>query len=548
MARALLYFKYSTFVLLSLPIACLAGSCETIWDGDAAVSSNLLSNIIRLNDDNNQAIAEITFAQIEAFYNAKEKISKLAGINPTFIICSDSDVNAFAIPSRDGSVVGVTIGMLKAVNGDPDMAAAVIGHEIAHHTRNHIRLAQAQNFAMNLVAEVLGTWLETRIEKKYHIQGAGNYIANIGSVLVLRKFSRDHEREADEYGFRYMIDSGFNPEGSIRLAAMFLRMGQGGAGVFFDGHPGWDERASRFRSLIAQSPKAQQLVPSSLSFRSDRQSDKTAIIAIAPIATASDAQSHYQAAVSAYSQKDFSNAIQHLQISVDAGFAPAQVLLGWNYLYRSNGNPDYAKAFRLLWLASDQGNANGQYYLGRMYDEGHGVEKNPVEAARLYKLSAEQGNDKGQFNLGVMYEIGSGVEKNPAEAVRLYKLSAEQGNSFAQVFLGDKYAIGSGIKKNPIEAVRLYKLSAAQGSSFAQARLGAMYASGSGVDKDAVEAFRLFRLSAEQDEATGQLGLGLMYAEGLGVEKNSDKAVFWFKKAAAQGNQHAIAELEKLGL
>jgi predicted Zn-dependent protease len=58
---------------------------------------------------------------------------------------------------------------------------------------------------------------------------------NVGVMsasLISTKFDRDQERQADEAGFKYMVDAGFNPLGAIRLAEILQRSGAGGIGLF----------------------------------------------------------------------------------------------------------------------------------------------------------------------------------------------------------------------------------------------------------------------------------------------------------------------------
>ncbi len=58
---------------------------------------------------------------------------------------------------------------------------------------------------------------------------------------------------------------------------------------------------------------------------------------------------------------------------------------------------------------------------------------------------------------------------------------------------------------------------------------------------------------AEQGLADAQCELGYMYANlgyiydnGTGVERSYEKARVWFQKAAEQGDEHAIKELDRL--
>jgi hypothetical protein len=135
-------------------------------------------------------------------------------------------------------------------NGDDDMAAAVIAHEVSHHTLGHRERGQSSQFALDLVTGILGVLADAAIQSRYNIQNStiGRDIASVGSNLISSKFSRDYEREADENGFKYMVAAGYNPEGGLRLANSFIQKGfSSSSGWFNDTHPGWDERAERFK-------------------------------------------------------------------------------------------------------------------------------------------------------------------------------------------------------------------------------------------------------------------------------------------------------------
>ena len=52
--------------------------------------------------------------------------------------------------------------------------------------------------------------------------------------------------------------------------------------------------------------------------------------------------------------------------------------------------------------------------------------------------------------------------------------------------------------------------------------------------------------SAEQGNTLGALNLGILYADGLGVPRDRAEARKWFEKAAASGNEAAVARLARL--
>lgn len=577
--------------------SALAGPCDAAWDGDkiaTAISGRPAFLRIPLRDKQGQ-ISEVTTGQIQAFSEAKARISRVVGRSPSFLICSGPEPNAFATSGPNGELVIVTIGMLRLANGDRDIAAAVIGHEIAHHTKNHRTNTDVRNAAIGVLAILVGAILDSKIHSRTGISGLGWDFARVSGSLVSRKFDRDQEREADDVGFQYLVNAGFNPNGAIRLAERLNQLGIGGGGWFFDSHPGWDERGDRFRVMIAANPEAQRIARSSESAPITQASvppvaEAGQTAAVAPTYTTSDPQKSFVDGLTAFRARDSATGVRELRAAADAGYAPAQVIVAFLYERGNAGLPkNDVEAVRLYRLAADQGDAWGQANLGVMYEKGRGgLEKDEVEAVRLFRLAADQENPLGQVNLGIMYSGGrgsltkddveavrlfglaadqaygygqaslgsmylagrGGLVKDEIEAARLFRLAVDRGNSLGQADLGVMYANGQGgVPKDDVEAVRLYRLSANQGHSLGQSHLGVMYVTGrGGLTKNEAEALRLFRLSADQGDQQGQSNLGLMYEFGLGgIRKDINEAINWYRKSAAQGNELAKKHLARLG-
>ena len=238
-----------------------AGVCGKAWNGDEFASKFAKApahHVVRLRDKSQAVVAEVNVSQVMAFYEAKDKIAWRASINPRFVVCGDAEPNAFAMPTAQGPIVGVTVGMLKLVDGDRDQAAYIIAHEVAHHSKKHIESTQTTNAVVGLLAAIIGVAIEVK-NPNSRVPGAAIDLANIGGKLVNAKFSRDQEREADDVALTLMGEAGFNPMGAIRAAEKIGGRGSGGVGLFFDSHPGWDERAGRIQTLIAQSPSLSRL-------------------------------------------------------------------------------------------------------------------------------------------------------------------------------------------------------------------------------------------------------------------------------------------------
>ncbi len=141
------------------------------------------------------------------------------------------EANAFAMP---GGKIGVYSGLLDVAR-DQHQLAAVIGHEIAHVTREH-PIAQANRGVVTQgAAAVLGA--------SVGMQQEAVALAHIGLTLP---FSRKHESEADEVGLIYMADAGFDPRASITLwKNMEDQSGSGRPPQFLSTHPAPEDRMDK---------------------------------------------------------------------------------------------------------------------------------------------------------------------------------------------------------------------------------------------------------------------------------------------------------------
>jgi predicted Zn-dependent protease len=153
-------------------------------------------------------------------------------------------INAFAMA---GARVGIFTGLFKAAK-DQDQLATVIGHEIAHVTRQHS--LQRMNREMTTQAGVIGVGAVLGGGAAYDIVGMG---AQIGLSLP---FSRGNETEADVEGLKYMAAAGFNPRASVDLWQNMAKENKLGPPQFLSTHPSDENRIS---DLIKQLPTSLKL-------------------------------------------------------------------------------------------------------------------------------------------------------------------------------------------------------------------------------------------------------------------------------------------------
>lgn len=151
-----------------------------------------------------------------------------------------SYVNAYTFPA--GSMA-TTRGILLNLQNEDELAA-LLGHEIAHVNARHTAEAMTKNLVISGAVLLVALAVEAKTgEEEYTpwIMGLGA----IGSGLLLAKYSRADEAEADKVGMNYMVRAGYSPEGMVGLMAMLKKLdGERPWLVFrmFSSHPWGSDR------------------------------------------------------------------------------------------------------------------------------------------------------------------------------------------------------------------------------------------------------------------------------------------------------------------
>ncbi|MEG1770811.1 MAG: M48 family metallopeptidase [Comamonas sp.] len=146
------------------------------------------------------------------------------------------EVNAFCMP---GGRIGFYTGILTKLQLTDDEAAAIMGHEIAHALREHGRERLAKSNVTALGARVGGALLSGIFGVDPNLTATA---ANgLGSMLVL-KFSRDEEREADLVGLDISSRAGYDPRAGIVLWRKMATLNQSAPMEILSTHPGGDTR------------------------------------------------------------------------------------------------------------------------------------------------------------------------------------------------------------------------------------------------------------------------------------------------------------------
>ncbi|MFN7065709.1 MAG: M48 family metalloprotease, partial [Aquificaceae bacterium] len=136
-----------------------------------------------------------------------------------FYVLNSSQVNAFALP---GGPIMITRGLMLRLNTESELAN-VLAHELGHiNARHHTRFLEKQ-FGLSLLLNIGALLVADKPYGQALIQ-----FGEIGAGLLSLKFSRDQEREADQYGLIYAYRAGYDPMGMIRVFEVFKSMERGG--------------------------------------------------------------------------------------------------------------------------------------------------------------------------------------------------------------------------------------------------------------------------------------------------------------------------------
>ncbi|MCG8435770.1 MAG: M48 family metalloprotease, partial [Gammaproteobacteria bacterium] len=160
-----------------------------------------------------------------------------------FVVINSSVPNAWALP---GGKIAINRGLLVELENEAELAA-VLGHEIVHADARHTaRSIHRSRVAGGIVAGV-GILLGASSDNKY--SGLALGLGALGASLILQKYGREAELEADLYGTEYMVKAGYDPHGAVTLQEKFVALSEGRQSNWLEGlfasHPPSQERVER---------------------------------------------------------------------------------------------------------------------------------------------------------------------------------------------------------------------------------------------------------------------------------------------------------------
>jgi beta-barrel assembly-enhancing protease len=203
-----------------------------------AQTTTQLPNLSAINLSTSTSQVKPKRTNLQWVYSVAEKVIRANGLDdhPWRLEVSDEyKVNAYA-----GELNKIVIykGLLDQIHGDDAALAFIISHELAHHTQRHS--AQQEETEARLTDKLLKEaeteftdWIVSERRKSTTpISFAKKDVIRQRIIIqkkqelekALQALSRQHEFEADEIGYTYMVKAGYDINGGFRVFNVLSRL------------------------------------------------------------------------------------------------------------------------------------------------------------------------------------------------------------------------------------------------------------------------------------------------------------------------------------
>lgn len=261
--KRILFGVIATMILASCSTVAFTGRKRFLLYSDSEISSlsdesytELMNTSVRSSNTGQTGtvtqVGERMVAALQTYLQKTGDTGLLDGVNWSFDLVNDSQVNAFCLPS--GRVVFYE-GIMPYLD-TPDLVAVVMGHEMGHVVARHGNERMSQQALASLVGQTVGLV----VEQKTSQAGLALFQAAfaVGSEYgYLLPYSRKQEYEADEIGLYIMAIAGYDISQAPKL---WEKMSAGSAASvpeFMSTHP---SDANRIRNLNKLMNKARTYV------------------------------------------------------------------------------------------------------------------------------------------------------------------------------------------------------------------------------------------------------------------------------------------------
>ncbi|MBN1669687.1 MAG: M48 family metalloprotease [Kiritimatiellae bacterium] len=234
-----------------------------------------------------------------------------------------------------GGSCGVLRGLILEMDNEAQFAA-VLGHEIGHMNLRHGAERMSKAILGQLIVAGIVGYVQAEHEK-YAELAAG--LGMLGAGALLAHYSREDEREADEWGMEYAVRAGQNPRGMVQAMDMLRKLDQHQPDLIarmFASHPMSEERYQTARGLVSSKYGALPDVPDNR----ERFMDNTA-----GIRRHKGAVQAMQQGVSCVMKKDYRGAAQQYDVALRQAPNDYAALLLTANLFLTVNEPAKAKPY-----------------------------------------------------------------------------------------------------------------------------------------------------------------------------------------------------------
>ena len=161
-------------------------------------------------------------------------------------LLGSKQINAFCMP---GGKIAFYTGILDQLKLTDDEVAMVMGHEIAHALREHARERMSKGLITEGLARLGGVVAAGALGVDPRITDG---VARGGANLLVLKFSRGDESEADLVGLELAARAGFDPRAAVRLWQKMSAANRNAPPQWLSTHPSGNTRIADIEKALPQ--------------------------------------------------------------------------------------------------------------------------------------------------------------------------------------------------------------------------------------------------------------------------------------------------------
>ena len=235
------------FLILVLCISsCSSNRPPRFWNA-SSIAEFPRSVVSILDKPKGRIIASVNTADVRRMILVKERMEAAAGeLHTGLLIADDNEPNGFSFVYHGRSTIAINIGMINLLGQDEDAMAALIGHELAHLYLVHGDRRKSRD-EDNILASTLLSFALGMAGIPVPIDAT-----DVATTSIANVFSRDEEREADQFGVEFMAHAGFDPWGAMRLQEKLVAISGKSMLPFLSTHPTSAERVENMRHLALE--------------------------------------------------------------------------------------------------------------------------------------------------------------------------------------------------------------------------------------------------------------------------------------------------------